>query len=512
MKVCTSDLDTTVVDRWLTSGETIRLCGLDLRPLPHPLMPGRARSVTKGQATVWFLGQHPHGTRWLLKKFHNAQRPTDAYLNAVHQCLPGSISFFTCMQRRLVEARHLDAYASGFRESTLAAWLAGTVLMPKVPGEPWAILADKLRVGTLRYTVVQRLTLAGRLARIIQTLEASSCAHRDLSLGNVFVDDELRPYLIDWDSLYHPSLPFQSNTTVGTLGYIVPFLRQADGTWSAQLSWNATADRFSVAILIAEILLTDPAVPESQEDGTLFAQQQFHDPSHPFIQEQLQRLARVSPRCAGLLQQTLASSSFATCADPEAWCSALKHAERSHARNSGSPASPRRARWESCAHCGKPVSIHEDRFAELNRAGKKVLCTACLGAALNEWNQSRLSRDQQAPTCNCEHCRQTFRIPRPRLEDLRARGKPILCRDCLGKQLQTWQHERAQRLEAASCATCLAPIRIPRETAAALRARGKPVCCATCRQSRPMTGTMSPPRSQVHKGGLAGFLRSIFGS
>ncbi len=131
-----NDLDKNVVDAWLHAGRTSRISGLDLAPMAHPVLPETAQCIVKGQAAAYFLRQHPQDNIWFLKKFAPSRRPSDAYLNTVHECLPGGFEFFTCTQRRLVTAGHVDHRYSVYRTPEFCDWLEGTILMPKVPGSP----------------------------------------------------------------------------------------------------------------------------------------------------------------------------------------------------------------------------------------------------------------------------------------------------------------------------------------------------------------------------------------
>ena len=216
---------TDILCELLRSGRTVRVCGLDLRPIPSPYLDGAPLCIQKGQGTIVFLEQVPQGHTWLLKTFTPGRRPTDKYLLAVEGCLPGTAAVLTCTQRRILTRGHVDLRASSYRNPALADLVAGAILMPKVPGTPWGSVADDLRDGTQQMPFSERIRLGLALARCIDLLEAGQCSHRDLSGTNVFVDEEGRVWLIDFDCLYHPDLPFQANTTVGTMGYVAPFLK-----------------------------------------------------------------------------------------------------------------------------------------------------------------------------------------------------------------------------------------------------------------------------------------------
>jgi serine/threonine protein kinase len=290
----TCDTGVSSVDAWLWSGQTMRLAGLDFVPMCHPAFQDTAQRVVKGQAAVYFLRQQPHGSVWLLKKFSPSRRPSDEYLARVQECLPGGIEFFTCTQRRFLSADLVDGRHSPYRAPEFAAWLEGTILMPKVPGTSWSVVADSLRSGEVDLTLAQRLRAAANLADCVGRLETAGCCHRDLSGSNVFLADDARIFVIDWDSLWQAQLPYQANTTVGTPGYIAPFTRSPTGDWDALRSWRPYADRYALAVLIAEILLVSTALSDAQEDSTLFAQAQLEHPDGEFIRTQTDRLMQIS--------------------------------------------------------------------------------------------------------------------------------------------------------------------------------------------------------------------------
>jgi len=484
------------VERWLHSGQILRVSGLDFVPVPHPLMADTPRCVVKGQASVFFLRQIPHDHMWLLKKFAPSKRPSDAYLEAVTRCLPGGMEFFTCVQRRLLTARHMDWQHSGFRDRQMGAWLEGTVLMPKVPGQSWASVADDLREGQLGLCLEQRLRAALNLTECVGRLEAGGCAHRDLSATNVFLSETYRTYLIDWDCLYHNSLDFQPNTTIGTLGYIAPFTRGVHGNWEAGRSWCQGADRFALATLVAEFLLVGPET-EAQEDGTLFSQAQLEEAGDPFAQKQLERLSNISWRCKTLVAQALRATSFETCPGPAEWRGALRQALRLVGRNTragpGRTADILRVKT-CCARCGQRVCIDGGKLAELRGRGNQVLCRACLRTRLEEQSLSRRQRNARRPPVSCEHCGKCFRLPRRRLDLLRSQGRPLLCSACLLSQLRCWEMEQTQLDQTHPlniCARCSRTFRMKREKVEALAARGTPLLCAVCLKTRP--DSRSPP-------------------
>jgi len=479
----TDNTCTEVVDDWLSSNLTARISGLDLKPIPHPILPNSAQCVVKGQASVFFLRQYPHGHTWLLKKFAPSRRPSDLYLEAVTRCLPGGASFFTCTQRRLLTARHLDWRSSEYRDANLAGWLEGTVLMPKVPGSPWASIGDSLRDGEAQMPTEQRLRVSLSLVDGVLRLEAASCAHRDLSSTNVFLAGGYRIYLIDWDCMYHPQLPFQSNTTAGTMGYIAPFMRVSQGSWDASRSWRPCADRFAMAVLIAEFMLIGPDSPPPREDGTLFSQTHLDEPRNPFVEEQVEALRRISRVCGDLLATAVSARSYQACPSPQEWQSALRRELRFMVSVPKDRTLSRSSVQHPCAGCGSVFLINAAKLIELQDRGKAILCSPCLSRQLREWIAARQERDEAHPQIACEHCQRTVRLARAKLDDLRSKAKPILCSVCLGQQLRRWEVERQNRereMPRIVCAKCGKEARVRREKLLAIRAKGRVALCPAC--------------------------------
>jgi len=474
------------VSDWLQSNQTVRICSLDLKPIPHGVFTDRAQCVVKGQAAVFFLQQVPQANIWLLKIFTPARRPTDDYLKAVGNYLPGGAEFFTCTQRRLLSKDHLDLRNSTYRNPSLPSLIDGAIMMPKVPGTTWASIADDLRDGRLVLSTVQRLQIGINLAECILMLEAGQCCHRDLSSTNVFFDKDGRAYLIDWDCLYHPQLPFQPNTTIGTMGYVAPFINITGGDANAALSWCAGADRFALAILIAEILLVGSDSPAPHEDGALFSQAQINSKDDDFVFEQIEELKMMSKSCAALLERALASSGFSECPSPGNWISALKYTirrqgncERAHLQNTRCTQYVRVA----CGECGAVFKIAESKHEKLKSQDKAILCRSCFEIQLKKWSAGKAERNTAFPQVCCEYCKTYFRLQREKLDTLLDNGKPILCSFCLAKQLRQWQAEHAKYKKdypQIKCAECGKSFRLRKEKLDSLQSRCKAVFCRDC--------------------------------
>ena len=467
-----------VADRWLNSGKPACLCGHKLMPQAHPFMPDTASCVTRGQATSYPLKQEGSPVTWVLKKFTRTRCPSRDYTERVAQCLPGGTEFVAGAQRRVVQVARRASGHSLFHDTEFAEWLDGTVLMTRVPGDSWADVADMLREGERIYSRTERLTAALGLATCVNRLELSHCAHRDLSATNLFLDDHLKVFLIDWDSMHHPHLPYQPNTTVGTMGYIAPFMRRQDGTWDARLSWRCDADRLALSVLLTEILLVDQNSRPSKEDGSHFSQAEIGDPTCEFARAQANLLRGIFPPLSPLFHRAVSAADFADCPAPGDWIGVLKTALSEAGRSRASI----RVNC-ACHRCGNGFQIAKDKLDALLARQKPVLCPDCFRSDTKSWVKARVQRDHEYPEIVCEHCGATARIRRAKLEVLRAKGKPILCRTCLERQLDVWQEEQRQRdhdYPQFVCSSCGTTRRLPREKLSALKTKHRTILCLNC--------------------------------
>lgn len=306
-----------LVEYWLKTGRNAHISKLLLKPVEHQNMKGKPLSSQKGQATVYFLIAD-NGQWWLLKKFHNSRSLNKKYLNQVKSLLPENEGLICGTQREVLSSGVLNKTAGFHYSSELDNWLDGTILMPRIAGYDWSCLADDLRSRTVQLDRNERLTLCLRLTELVKLMEEYQCCHRDLSSGNVFIDcGTFLVSLIDFDSLYHPILKMPKVTTCGTTGYTC-HLAWADGLPDARKTWCLHADRFALAVLIAEFLLIEPNMRSTGEGG-IFDQDELRNQGGRNLDLILQNLNAKLPLAAQLLEAAVRCSSFSDCPSPQDW-------------------------------------------------------------------------------------------------------------------------------------------------------------------------------------------------
>jgi serine/threonine protein kinase len=503
-----------IINNWLHSDQTVSICGQDLRPVSHSIFTDRPLCIIKGQGAVYFLEQIPHGNIWLLKMFSPGRRPTDEYLKAVSKYLPGAAEFFTCKQRRFLTKEHVNITKSGVNNTSLLSIIHGSILMPKVPGMSWCSIADNMREGKQELSTVQRLQMCISLAACILMLEAGQCSHRDISAMNIFFDENGCAYIIDWDCLYHPKLPYQSNTTIGTMGYIAPFLKATEGNIDGGLSWCLYADRFALGILIMEILLVSPAISYVHEDGSLFSQEQINIPRHEFVINQIDKLKYISKPLAVLAEQNFHSSNFAGCPSPDDWLSALKYTLNKQANN-GIVIEKRnkdsRIKRTKCSKCGKSLRMSEEKVIILKSKNQSPLCPACLSLFLTDRSAAKAQQDIKIPKVFCEHCRKNFRIPQEKLDSLLEKGRPILCLGCLEEQVKKWNVENQNMYPHLICPECKCDFTMKKDKLDILKNKGKKVLCRDCLTEKMKPDNRSKTPVIKKQSGFASSLWEFFG-
>ena len=306
-----------VVEHWLQTGRSGMICQIALRPIENALFKGIPLSSQKGQAEAFFLIDDK-GNWWILKKFHSNCNLDRTYLARIGSVLPRDEGFACGTERSVLSQGSLQKARGCHYCRQLDSWLDGTVLMPRIAGLDWATLADELREDKVRLDESQRLTLCGLLARLVELLEKNRCAHRDLSCGNVFIDlGTWTVYLIDFDSLYHPSLAMPQMTTCGTRGY-TSHLAWNNGNLDARRTWCECADRYALALISTEFLLVHSGMKATDEGG-IFDQDELRRQSGGGIDSILAELRARYPQAAALLQATIRSQSFLDCPSPHDW-------------------------------------------------------------------------------------------------------------------------------------------------------------------------------------------------
>jgi serine/threonine protein kinase len=309
------------IQKWFRSHQDAQVNGIRVRPIQHPLLKEEPLSIQKGQAEATCL-ESDTGNMWILKKLFKNKGLARSYLVPVGSLLPRHEGFIAGTERHILSADKLARAPQCYFSNDLASFLDGTILMPRILGMGWSGLADDIRDGQVQLSKQDRIVLLRNLIALITILEKSNCCHRDLSSGNVFIDTATwKVYLIDFDSLYHPSLVMPKTTTCGTTGYIPPYAWDGLGL-DAKRTWCPHADRYTLGLLVIEFCVMDVRSPLTA-DGGMFDQDELRRRSGPGIESVKTSLRANWPTLLNLFQQTIDSRNFDSCPSPQGWQNVL---------------------------------------------------------------------------------------------------------------------------------------------------------------------------------------------
>ena len=302
------------IEKWFKSKRYAKIESQYLRPRPHPKSQELPLSVSRGQAETVFL-EDKKERKWILKIFFNNRCPKTFYLKRISQLLPRNHAFRCGTERKILSRLSLQKDYSSYYSTMLAGELKNCVLMPHIDGLDWSTMAEKLRSNQIQLDYEQRRQLCKNLAATVRLLERNSISHRDLSNGNIFIDPvSLDVSLIDFDSMYHPSLNRPSFTTVGSEGYTAPFVNPS----KMRSSYCQFADRYALAILCAEFLITCPQSNYCHEGG-IFLQEDLNNRNGKTVSNAYTQLARLCPEALTLFNAAINSRSFSVCPAPDRW-------------------------------------------------------------------------------------------------------------------------------------------------------------------------------------------------
>jgi hypothetical protein len=292
--------------------QTLLIDDIVYRIAEHPAAPDMPYGQ-EGRAAVVYQVVDETQTPWALKVFKPQYR-VPALVQSSQQMasyaeLPGlqvcRRTILTATSHRILLRQYLD--------------LVYAVLMPWIEGPTWA----EVFMTRTELSPEQSLTLAQSLAGILTMMEERGLAHCDLSGSNLII-----PYLaveklaampnvalVDVEQLYAAGLQRPQNITSGSPGYGFPL---AEGVWQAE------ADRFAGAVLLAEMLTwCDERIRRTAWDESYFEPKQLQRPC-----ERRTLLATIlheqwGYEIARLFEQAWSSTSLTVCPTFAEWLVAL---------------------------------------------------------------------------------------------------------------------------------------------------------------------------------------------
>ncbi len=191
------------------------------------------------------------------------------------------------------------------------------VLMPWIDGETWFdIVYAKQPIDS-----TTSMQLAKNTAGVLAGLEAQDVAHCDIAGANVIVNAGTDAVgLIDVEDMYGTGLHLTEAFPAGTAGYQHLSLNQAQhGQWCAE------GDRFSGAILLAEILTWHhPEIRTLSDSEYYFSPQELQNPSSLKYHLMHEALSDIDPELSDLFLSAWTSADLSACPPLTAWARGLQ--------------------------------------------------------------------------------------------------------------------------------------------------------------------------------------------
>jgi hypothetical protein len=276
------------------------------RVAPHPVAPMMAFGQAGRKSTVYQLKQVPDGRAYALKVFIPAFR--GPYIVDIARRIAGyaALPGMAACKRTVLTKNQYPSLIKQYPELEYA------VLMPWVADRTW----QDIMLSSHNLDRWQSWKLARSATEMLGNLEVRGLAHCDIAGGNVLVNlEHLSVNLVDLEDMYGPDMPSHTAFPAGTAGY-----QHQTSRTNPYGQWCAAGDRFSGAVLLAEIFAwPDPRIRVSTYGEHFFAESEMQDPACERYRLLLGILAGVSRDIADLLVRAWTAPTLANCPSLGEW-------------------------------------------------------------------------------------------------------------------------------------------------------------------------------------------------
>lgn len=276
--------------------------------LPHPVSPTIVFAQEGRKAVVYQLERNRQ--TYALKVFKPKFRGP-AMLKTSESLSSLSFKGLEACSRRCFSRADYSHLINKYPEMEYA------VLMPWISGSTWF---DVVYQGTPLTQDACKL-IARNTVGVLAELEKQGYAHCDLAGGNVIVNTlNGEVSLIDVEDMFGPGLTEPTAFPMGTDGY-----QHRDSRALPKGQWILSGDRFSAAVLLAEMLGWFSAdIRNNSDEEHYFSTQEMQDPASQRYLLMLNTLSGLSQDVADYFERAWNSSTLEECPTMAEWATALE--------------------------------------------------------------------------------------------------------------------------------------------------------------------------------------------
>lgn len=279
------------------------------RFLPHPTVPAMAFAQEGRKAVVYQLAKN--GRKFALKIFKPAFRDP-SMVNTSQNISKLAFKGLEACERTCFTRSNFAGLINQYPDMEYA------VLMPWVNGSTWF---DVVFQGMALNQDACKM-IAKNTADVLANLEKQGYAHCDVAGPNVIVNTlNGEVGFIDVEDMYGPGLPKPTALPRGTEGYRHRFL----DTDQNKHQWCAAGDRFSAAVLFAEMLgWSNTEIRNARDDEHYFSTSEMQDPACQRYIRLLDILKALSQIVAEYFERAWNSATLDECPTLTEWAKALE--------------------------------------------------------------------------------------------------------------------------------------------------------------------------------------------
>lgn len=276
--------------------------------LPHPTVPAMAFAQEGRKAVVYQLAKN--GRKYALKIFKPKFR--DPSMVSTSQNLSNlALRGLEACDRICFTRSNFTGLINQYPDLEYA------VLMPWVNGSTWFdVVFQGMAINQDACKQIAKNT-----ANVLANLERQGYAHCDIAGPNVIVNTLNGDVsFIDVEDMYGPNLPEPNAYPLGTDGY-----QHLEARKRIKGQWCAAGDRFSAAVLFAEMLGWSSAdIRNNRDEEHYFSIGEMQNPSSQRYLRLLKFLRDLSKEIGGFFERAWNSSTLEECPTLAEWAKALE--------------------------------------------------------------------------------------------------------------------------------------------------------------------------------------------